>query len=300
MSVSSLHILQQGAVLRALGQTAIASLFAPKTSTPPTVPGEWIEAVLPPRDPDLVKDYIRHTGGDPSAYKGTLPPHLFPQWGFGLAAKTLVGLPYPLAKAMNGGCKLQINRPLPAKEPLQVRVRLESIDDDGKRAIITQRVITGTKSAPEALIADMRVFVPLGKREPKGASKSNGAPKARPTVPLDVKELAFFKLSADAGLDFAKLTGDFNPVHWVPAYAKSFGFRNVILHGFGTMARAIEVVNRRQFAGAVDRLSSVEVRFTKPLVLPAKVGVYTTPDHKLYVGDAKGGGAYLEGQLTVR
>ncbi len=302
MAVSSLHIFKQGPVLRALGATALQSLLAKKSTLgpPPVTPGDWIEATLPPRDPQLVRDYIRHTGGDVGAYRNTLPPHFFPQWGFGLAAQTLVGLPYPLAKVMNAGCRLEIKRALPANEPLEVKVRLESIDDDGKRAILTQRVVTGTKSAPEALISDMRVFVPLGSRDGKG--KPSGAPKVRPTVPLgaDCKELAFFRLGADAGLDFAKLTGDFNPVHWVPAYAKSFGFRNVILHGFGTMARAIEALNRRQFAGAVDRLTSVEVRFTKPLVLPAQVGVYVTSDNRLFVGDAKGGGAYLEGTFTNR
>ena len=298
MAVSSLHILQQGAVLKALGATALSSLMrGGKPGLMPSTPGDWIEATLPPRDPDLVRDYIRHTGGDVAAYKGTLPPHLFPQWGFGLAARTLLGLPYPLAKVMNAGCRLEIRAPLPANEPLQVKVRLESIDDDGKRAIITQRVVTGTKSAPEALLSDMRVFVPLGKRDPKDKPQ---APRIRPTVPHDAKELAFFKLGADAGLDFAKLTGDFNPVHWIPTYARSFGFRNVILHGFGTMARAIEALNRRQFAGAVDRLASIEVRFTKPLVLPARVGVYVSQDNRLFVGDAKGGGAYLEGTLTIR
>lgn len=306
MAVSSFHVLQQGAVLRALGATAFASLLSKPGSAVPTTPGPWIEATLPPRDPELVRAYIKHVGGDPSAYKGTLPPHFFPQWGFGLAARTLVGIPYPLAKVMNAGCRLQIIAPIPSGEPLQVKVRLESIDDDGKRAILTQRVITGTKSAPEALFSDLRVFVPLGKKEPrdKGASghgAKNSAPaKVRPTVPLDVKELAFIKLAADAGLDFAKLTGDFNPVHWVPAYAKSFGFRNVILHGFATMARALEAVHRGRMAGAVDRIATVDVRFTKPLVLPARVGVYLAADQRLFVGDAPGGGAYLEGQLTIR
>ena len=36
------------------------------------------------------------------------------------------------------------------------------------------------------------------------------------------------------------------------------------------------------------------MRFTRPLVLPARVGVYVRGD-KVWVGDAPGGGAYLEG-----
>jgi acyl dehydratase len=308
MSVSSLHVFQQGPVIAALARTAAAAALQRRNGhvpAPPVAPGPWHEAELPPRPEGLVRDYLRHVGGDPSAYRGTLPPHLFPQWSFPLAARTLAGVSYPLARVMNAGCRLEIRAPLPSGEPLQVRARLESVDDDGKRAILVQRVITGTRSAPEALVADMRVFVPLAKKEP-------GAKKAATLVPTGVKELAFVRLAADAGLDFAKLTGDFNPVHWVAPYARASGFRSCILHGFSTLARAIEAVNRRVFAGDVTRLASIDVRNTAPLVLPARVGVYVadTPPgppsgrasrgDALWVGDAPGGRAYLEGRFTAK
>jgi hypothetical protein len=193
---------------------------------------------------------------------------------------------------MNAGCRLEIHAPLPAAEPLLVRARLESVDDDGKRAILVQRVVTGTRSAPEALVADMRAFVPLAKKEP-------GAKKAAATLPTDLKEIAFLGIPADAGLDFAKLTGDFNPVHWLAPYARASGFRSCILHGFSTLARALEALNRRVFAGDPSRLRTVDVRFTGPLVLPARVGVYLNGD-ALYVGDAPGGRAYLEGRFTSK
>jgi acyl dehydratase len=140
--------------------------------------------------------------------------------------------------------------------------------------------------------------VPL-KREDKKNGKSNGKAKDKARVPVDAREIAFFKLGPNAGLDFAKLTGDFNPVHWVPRWAKAFGFRNVILHGFGTMARAIEALNRGLFAGDVTALREIDVRFTRPLVLPARVGVYVSGD-KVWVGDAPGGPAYLEGSFKIR
>ena len=45
---------------------------------------------------------------------------------------------------MNAGCRIENRAPLPAGEPLEVRVRIESIDDDGRRAIIVQQMVTGT------------------------------------------------------------------------------------------------------------------------------------------------------------
>ena len=228
-----------------------------------------------------------------------MPAHLFPQWAFALTGKSLEGLDYPMLGAMNGGCRLIQNAPLPIDEPLEVSSRLESIDDDGRRAILEQRVVTSTPSAPEAVVAHLYIFVPLAKKNANGAPKKDRAKKDKPRVPDDAREIAFWRLRQDAGLDFAKLTGDFNPVHWVPAYAKAFGFRNTILHGFGTMARAIEGLNRGLFAGDVDALKEVHVRFTRPLVLPAKVGLYVH-DQQLFVGDAPGGPAYLTGTYTTR
>jgi acyl dehydratase len=291
VSVSLRHVLSQGPVIAALARTAAAAALRRPSGAPAPTPGPWLEAELPARPADLVRDYVRHVGGDPAWYRGVLPPSFFPQWGFPLAARTLVGLSYPLAKVLNAGCRLEVHAPLPAGERLRVRARLESIDDDGRRAILTQRVVTGTASVPDALVADMRVFVPL--------EKKNGARKPPVTVPAGARELAFFALRPDAGLDFAKLTGDFNPVHWIAPYARASGLRSCILHGFSTLARAIEALNRRVFAGDVRRLETIDVRFTGPLVLPARVGVYVD-GAEIFVGDAPAGRAFLQGTFATR
>ncbi len=291
MAVSIRHVLSQGPVMAALARTAAAAAFAKPAATAPATPGPWLEAELPPRPEDLVRDFIRHVGGDPGWYRGRVPATLFPQWGFPLAARTLLGLPYPLARVMNAGCRVEVHAPLPAGERLHVRARLESIDDNGQRALITQKVITGTASVPDALVCDMRVFVPLAKRE------GGRGRKAPATVPGGLKEIAFFRLSPTAGRDFAMLTGDINPIHWVPAYARASGFKRCILHGFSTMARAVEALNRRVFAGDVARLRTLDVRFTNPLLLPAQVGVYVGGGGEVVVGDAPAGRSYLEGRV---
>ena len=252
----------------------------------------WLESTLAPRNDELVRDYIRHVGGDPASYRGVLPAHFFPQWAFPLAAKALSGLPYPMTRVVNAGSTITMNANLPANEPLIVRARLESVDEDERRAKMTVRVITGTAKAPDAVTCEMRTYVPLGKtREKNGATK-------RPTVPVDAKEIAFLELGPDAGRDFAMLTGDVNPIHWVPAAARAAGFYGCILHGFATVARAVEALNRGVFSGNARALHSIDVRFAKPLVLPARVGVYVTHDRGIYVGDAPGGGGYLEGTFT--
>ncbi len=287
MALPFKHLRHQLPVIASLGSTALHALRAPKTgSAPPVVPGPEIVKTIAPRPAALVRDYVRHVGGDPAAYRGVLPPHLFPQWGFPLAARTLEGLPYPLARVLNGGCRLEVNAPLPADVPLRVRAQLVEIDDDGRRAVLKQRVTTGTDAVPDAVVATLFAIVPL-KQDP-GAR----APKQVVRVPDDARELARWKLGTDAGLAFAMLTGDVNPVHWSAPYARASGFKRTILHGFATMARAIEGLVRARFAGDPSRFRVWDCKFTKPLLLPAQIGLYTQ-GADVWVADAPGGPAYL-------
>jgi acyl dehydratase len=307
MSVPLKYVRHQGPVLLGMGEAVVAALKQRAgigAAHKPSLPGPVFNTTVAPRPAELVNAYVRHVGGDPGAYKGRLPAHLFPQWTFPLTGKLVEGLTYPMLSAMNGGCKLTINAPLPANEALEVSGQLVSVDDDGRRAILDQKMVTGTKSAPNAVVAHLYVFIPLGNKEKNGNGK---APEAKPEakkkdkarVAVDARELAFWKLSAEAGLDFAKLTGDFNPVHWIPAWAHAMGFKSTILHGFGTLARAIEGLTRAKFAGDVNALAEIDVRFTRPLVLPARVGLYVKGD-QIWVGDAPGGPAYLEGTFKTR
>jgi acyl dehydratase len=289
------HVLQQGPVLAALVRGVAGRRSVGREG--PAVPGPWHHATIPPRPAALVHDYVRHVGGEPASYPKLLPPHLFPQWVFPLQARALEGVPYPLQKVLNGGCRIEVRAPLPADRPLVVATRLDAIDDDGRRAVLHFLATTGPEDEPEALVVRLQAVVPLAT---SAGDKRDDADrkKERARVPTDARELAQWKLGARAGLEFAILTGDFNPVHWVPPYARAFGFRSVILHGFSTMARTFEGL--RHGLRASPRV--LDVRFTRPLALPARVGLFTRAHdgvREVFVGDAAGAPAYLRGTYEL-
>jgi acyl dehydratase len=302
MGISLRHVLEQGPMLRTLGGAALTALRRTDSRAKPELPGPWISTEVTPPSPALVGAFVRNAGGDPSTYRGIIPPHLFPQWALPVVFKVLRGASYPLTRIVNAGCRFEVHAPLPAEEPLFVKARLESIDDDGERVLLTTRITTGTKSSPDALNAELRTFVPLAKRTDGKAKGREG--RSPLLVPMDARELAYVRLGPRAGFDFAKLTGDFNPIHWVPAYARASGFRSAILHGFGTLSLAVEAIGRRLLSGDVRALRSVDVRFVKPLVLPARVGVYVTEPHgttrEVFVGSAPGSAAYLAGSFVTQ
>jgi acyl dehydratase len=294
MAVPNRFILHQVPVIAAIGKSVVNALVNKGKGGAVQTPGPEIHRTFEPRSRDLVRCYVKTVGGDPSAYKRTLPPHLFPQWGFPLATEVLSGIDYPIQRVLNAGCRMEIHGPLPNDEKLEVRARLEDIDDNGRRALIKTRIVTGTKSSPDALVGHMFALIPLG-----GGGDKSKKKKERPRVPEDARELRFFELGASAGLEYAKLTGDFNPIHWVPAYARASGFRSCILHGFATMSHAMEGLHRSLLSGDVNAIRMLDVQFTSPLLLPARVGLYVK-NHDIYVGDAAGGRAYLTGKFATR
>lgn len=301
MSVPLKHLLQQGANLKTLGNVGLAALKKTPEGPLPELPGPLLEAELPPRPPQLVEDFIRWTGGDPKAWGGTLPPTLFPQWGFPLLGPALKGLPFPLSKVLNQGCRITVKAPLPADAPMRVSVQLVAIEAQPHKARIHQRLVTGTAESPEALVADVFAHVPLDGPRPEGSER-----RGRPTVPLEARKLQRLDLSTSAGWDFALLTGDFNPIHWLGPYAKIAGFKRVILHGFASLACTLEAVVRHRWSGDPLRLQQLDVRFTRPLVLPARPGVYlgTEADGDgavpLALGEELGGKAFMLGSIRTR
>ena len=302
MALPTKHLRLQGPVIASLGATAFEALRRRVTGKLPTMPDSLpapaVSATVAPRPRDLVRDYVRFCGGDPSSYRHTVPPHLWPQWGLPLAARVLEDLPYPIFKVLNGGCRVEVNAPIAVDEPLQVSAQLMSIDENERRAVLETRVITNTAAAPEAVVATMYAVVPLAKASRGDRSKQG---KTHQGVPVQADELARWRIPERAGLTFAMLTGDFNPLHWVPSYARAFGFRNTILHGFATLGKAWEGLLRSRFAGAPTAIRVVDAKFSKPLILPAKVGLYLeagadAPD-RFWVAAGPGASPYLRGTV---
>jgi len=297
------HIVHQRHALAALGGTAWREWRAPRLARPALsrgqergseLPGAELSARVAAPPPSLVRDYLLHVGADPAAYRGVLPPHLFLQWSLPLAARTLRGLPYPLLRIVNAGCRIQVNATLPAGAPLSLRARLQGIDANERRAVLHQRIVTGTDGAPEALVADLFTVVPVGETAVTRWRSDAGPRRADALVPDDARPLARWSLARNAGLVFAALTGDFNPIHWAPPYARALGFPGPIAHGFATLARAWEALVRARFSGAADRLRAVDVRFLRPLALPAHSGLFVA-EPRFFVGGAPGARATMAG-----
>ena len=295
MSVSPIHILRQGEVIAAILR-AVAPRLGPPAPVPQT-PSPERNATVAPRNPSHVRDFIVAMGGDPAAYRGHLPPMMFPQWGMPLMAEIVGGLPYNALKVVNLGCRIEQKAALPEGEPLLLQARLDSLDVNERRVVVEQRITTGTMSAPEALIAHVQAFVPRGdkSRAPKGRKR----PKEQPTIPPHARAVDDWHIAARAGLEFTILTGDLNPIHLFAPWARMMGFKRAIYQGFASAARAFETLARVLGEGDPARIASFQARFTKPLLMPNDVRVFVDAAGGVFVGHTPGGPAYMVGGFAL-
>ncbi|HEX9499362.1 MAG TPA: MaoC/PaaZ C-terminal domain-containing protein [Mycobacterium sp.] len=68
---------------------------------------------------------------------------------------------------------------------------------------------------------------------------------------------------------YASVGGDHNPIHTNPIAAKLFGFPTVIAHGMFSAAAVLANIE-----GQLPDAVTYSVRFAKPVVLPARAGLY--------------------------
>jgi acyl dehydratase len=96
------------------------------------------------------------------------------------------------------------------------------------------------------------------------AQQSEGESAARPS--------AQWQLPGDLGRRYAAVSGDRNPIHMHSLSAKAFGFPRAIAHGMWSLARCLAALE-----GPLPDTFIVDVRFGRPILLPAKVSFTEIP-----------------------
>ncbi|VVD65690.1 MaoC domain-containing protein dehydratase [Pandoraea pneumonica] len=83
-----------------------------------------------------------------------------------------------------------------------------------------------------------------------------------------------FLAPADLGRQYARVSGDYNPIHLWPLTAKLFGFERPIVHGMWSFARSLATVLPAQAGDQLDLL----VEFKTPLRLPGEATLWRERD----------------------
>ncbi|WP_300343224.1 MaoC/PaaZ C-terminal domain-containing protein [Nesterenkonia sp.] len=217
--------------------------------------------------------YRRLFNGEPfdGVHRTSLPSVLVHIAGFPvqMALMSAEEFPLPLLGMVHLSNTVEHRRPITAGQPLQILVGAENFRPHrrGTQVDITVEVYAADEDpqSPDAAPLWRGVSTYLGRGSyiagsPKEAGSRTGRGEFTPPRPT-----GRWTLGADAGREYAAVSGDFNPIHLSSLTAKALGQRTTIVHGMYSAARMLE---GREPEQAGHRWS---IEFEAPITLPASV-----------------------------
>ncbi len=127
------------------------------------------------------------------------------------------------------------------------------------------------------------LMVVLARSSAARGHDASGAPSL-PDLAVDWEQRTHIDAPSDAGRRYARVSGDYNPIHLHALSAKPFGFARAIAHGWWVVPRSMAALGIDETPPDGRRL--LEVVYVRPVLLPAQVTLLATPE-----GDAGGVGA---------
>ncbi|MBP8170961.1 MAG: acyl dehydratase [Pseudomonas sp.] len=244
-------------------------------ATPPALPGLFLRAALRrgmrsqpwPNlglrcalsvEPKHLVRYRQVCGIAASAYLPAAYPHIL---AFPLQMQLLTDarFPLPLLGLVHVQNRVRVLRPLGGLGPFTVSVEVGALQPHSKGGVFS--LITRLEDQLGLLWEGESRMLCRGLSVP-GVAVNPAAP-----TPLPLSEVAQWAAAADIGRRYARVAGDFNPIHLCAATAKLFGFPRAIAHGFWNKARTLAEL-QQHLPNAGYELS---VRFQQPLLLPGAV-----------------------------
>ncbi|MER7815090.1 MaoC/PaaZ C-terminal domain-containing protein [Streptomyces sp. NPDC096153] len=165
------------------------------------------------------------------------------------------GVDVDLAAVLHGGQSITLHRPIPVRGRATSTSRVAAVHDKGKAAVLVLRTEAADEDGP-LWTSDAQIFVrgEGGFGGERGPSVGGGQPDRAPdrTVERTVRE--------DQALLY-RLSGDWNPLHADPEFAKLAGFDRPILHGLCTYGMTLKAIVDTLLGGDVTRVRSYGTRF---------------------------------------
>ncbi|MER6125040.1 MaoC/PaaZ C-terminal domain-containing protein [Streptomyces sp. NPDC001795] len=172
-----------------------------------------------------------------------------------ISGLSMPGVEVELAKVLHGGQTLAIHRPIPVEGTATATNRLAAVYDKGKAAILVLRTEVADADGP-LWTNDAQIFV-----RGEGGWGGDRGPATRLEPPAgDPDKVVERPIREDQALLY-RLSGDYNPLHADPEFAKLAGFERPILHGLCTYGMTLKAVVDSLLGGDVTRVRSYTTRF---------------------------------------
>lgn len=215
-------------------------------------------------DPDRVAAYRRVCGWprDPAAPLPSTFPFLVcaPLAATAMAQRSF---PYPLPGVLHVRQQIVCRRPIAVQEQLSASARFGQ----------EREVARGVELDVHAALCDGEDPVWEGITTALFPDPERRRHGGRPAPPEEGLASARLSVPADQGRRYARVSGDWNPIHLWPATARAFGHPRPIAHGMWALARGL-ADERARWPDAFGLVCE----FRRPLPLPGEVRIFRFED----------------------
>lgn len=240
----------------------------------------FLEAVLTGFKPsrERVEAYRAVCGGEPSDYLPIAYPHVLAT-PVQLALMSSRAFPVRLMGLVHLRNHIEVQRPMRVDEVSSIRVWIDGHRDTdwGQEFDVNTRVDVDGQPVWSEICVFMarRLTRDATKRSSSRIRAAEGipAPDAEAVRPPTPESVTVTPVEADDGIGwrYARVAGDFNPIHLSKIGARLFGFNEPIAHGMWSMARCLAPLE----SSAFDAPKRVDVVFKRPVTIPAPLTLET-------------------------
>jgi len=164
---------------------------------------------------------------------------------------------------VHGEQSIELHKPVPVGADIVADSRVVAVYDKGPKGavIMTESVLKDAKTGEKIVTLGSSIFA---RGDGGFGGPSEGQPEPHP-IPERAPDLSLdFDTRPDQALIY-RLSGDRNPLHSDPAFAKMAGFPRPILHGLCTYGITCRAVLQGFADYAPERIKSHSARFSSPV-----------------------------------
>ncbi|SER38956.1 MaoC/PaaZ C-terminal domain-containing protein [Streptomyces qinglanensis] len=166
------------------------------------------------------------------------------------------GIDVDLAAVLHGTQSVALHRPIPVDGRATSTARVADVYDKGKAAVLV--LVTEVADAEGPLwTTEAQIFV-----RGEGGFGGVRGPSGRVDVPEREPDVTVERAVREDQALLYRLSGDWNPLHADPGFARLAGFDRPILHGLCSYGMALKAVVDGVLDGDVARVASYGVRFS--------------------------------------
>ncbi|CAJ0594444.1 unnamed protein product [Cylicocyclus nassatus] len=176
------------------------------------------------------------------------------------------GIEFDLTRILHGEQYIELYEPLPAEAKLRSEARVVDVLDKGSGALILTNVTTYDETSGKKLSMQQLGIFQVGSGK-FGGPRNSPHEKPAAEIPKRQPDAVFEETtSVDQAALYRMGSGDLNPLHIDPGFAKMSGFKEPILHGLCSLGFATRHVIKLWAENDASQFKALKARFSSPVI----------------------------------